>query len=304
MTADTHVFSGAAARGATRVLIAGSERGQLFHELMRCVPGGVEARALSADGERVDVTDAARVARLVEDIQPHAIINAAAWTGVDTAESEADAARRVNVDGARNLAAAAESVGAHFSHVSTDFVFGPGNGSPFAIDAPTGPMSVYGHTKLDGEIAVRDACPGAAIVRTAWVYSSHGSNFVKTMLRLMAERDELGVIADQVGSPTWARSLAEALWQAATLRSSGMFHWTGAGVASWYDFAVAIRDEARALDLLDSDVRVKPLTTAEYPTPAARPPYSVMELGSTCAALGLTPTHWREDLRAMLRELT
>jgi len=188
--------------------------------------------------------------------------------------------------------------------VSTDFVFGPGDGSPFATDAATAPMGVYGQTKLDGEMAVRKACPDAAIVRTAWVYSSHGNNFVKTMLRLMNDRDEIGVVADQIGSPTWAKSLAQALWSATEQRASGTFHWTGAGAASWYDFAVAILEEGRTLGLVSRDVDVRPLSTAEYPTPASRPAYSVMDLVSTRAALGLNPSHWRADLRAMLGELT
>ena len=287
-----------------RVLIAGSARGQLYHELMRTVPKGVEAIALADGGERVDIARRDVVHGLVNDVAPDAIINAAAWTGVDTAESEIEAARRVNVDGARNLAEAAQSVGAWFAHVSTDFVFGPGDGRPFATDAATAPMGAYGQTKLEGEQAVLAACPAAAIVRTAWVYSSHGNNFVKTMLRLMNDRDEIGVVADQVGSPTWAHSLAEALWCAAGQRASGVFHWTGAGVATWYDFAVAVLEEARAMGLVSRDVRVKALTTEEFPTPAVRPPFSVMSLASTRATLGIDPSHWREDLRTMLGELT
>lgn len=286
-----------------RVVIAGSPRGQLFHELMRSAPAGVEAVALAEGGHRVDVTDRDAVVACLDKLQPDAIINASAWTGVDTAETDAEAARRVNVDGARHLAEAAQSLGAHFSHVSTDFVFGPGDGRPFATDAATGPMGVYGQTKLDGELAVRDAVASSAIVRTAWVYSSHGNNFVKTMLRLMNDRDEIGVIADQVGSPTWAHALAKALWRASERRVEGTFHWTGAGVASWYDFALAVYEEGKARGLVQRDVIVKPLTTAEYPTPAARPPYSVMDLVSTRTTLDLNPSHWRDDLRAMLGEL-
>jgi len=287
-----------------RIAIAGSERGQLFHELRRTCPADVELVALSGpDGQRLDIRDAEAVRRAFEAVQPQALINAAAWTAVDRAEHEPDAARAVNADGAAHLAAAAAAVGAHVVQVSTDFVFGDSDGRPFPTDAPTAPLGVYGQTKLEGEERVRQAAPQAAIIRTAWVYSSHGQNFVKSMLRLMRERDELGVVADQIGSPTWARSLAQACWAAAVQRVSGTLHWSGAGVASWYDFALAIRDESLALGLLQRATPVRPLATHEYPTPAARPAYSVMELGPSGAALGLQPAHWRADLVRMLGEL-
>ena len=200
---------------------------------------------------------------------------------------------------------AAAAIGAHMVHVSTDFVFGESDGRPFATDAPPSPLGVYGRSKLDGERRVLDAAPNAAILRTSWVHSAHGQNFVKSMLRLMAERDELGVVADQIGAPTWAHSLGRACWAAATGRVPGTLHWSGAGVASWYDFSQAIRDEAIALGLLDdSAATVRPLATHEYPTPAARPAYSVLELGPSAAALGLQPDHWRADLVRMLGELT
>jgi dTDP-4-dehydrorhamnose reductase len=166
-------------------------------------------------------------------------------------------------------------------------------------------VSVYGKTKLAGERILADKLPDSSlVVRTAWVYSSHGANFVKTMLRLMKERGEVGVIADQIGSPTWANALARALWSAAEQRAAGVMHWTGAGAASWYDFAVAIAEEAHQLGLLDKNVTINPLTTEQYPTPAARPHYSVLELTRTWNQLGIKAAHWREDLRTMLKELT
>ncbi|MFT4726689.1 MAG: dTDP-4-dehydrorhamnose reductase, partial [Granulosicoccus sp.] len=179
------------------------------------------------------------------------------------------------------------------------------DGSPFVENANVDPVSVYGKTKLAGEKILADSIPDTAlVVRTAWVYSSHGGNFVKTMLRLMNERGEVGVIADQIGSPTWANALARALWTAAEQRAVGVMHWTGAGAGSWYDFAVAIAEEAHQLGLLPANITINPLTTEQYPTPAARPHYSVLELTRTWNQLGIKAVHWREDLRAMLKELT
>jgi len=287
-----------------RVAVAGSPRGQLFHELGRTRPADVELLPLSGGaGERLDIRDADAVRAAVETLAPDALINAAAWTAVDGAEADPEGARAVNATGAGHLAAAAAAVGAHMVHVSTDFVFGASDGRPFAIDAPTGPLSVYGRTKLEGERLVRKEAPDATVLRTAWVYSSHGQNFVKSMLRLMGERDELGVVVDQIGAPTWAYPLAGACWAAATGRVSGTLHWSGAGVASWYDFAQAIRDEATALGLLENAARVRPIATHEYPLPAPRPAYSVLEIAPSAAALGLQPDHWRADLVRMLGEL-
>lgn len=285
-----------------KVFVTGSSRGQLHWELLRTAPADVELLGLS---ERMDITDSVAFKDAINTLQPDVIINAAAYTAVDTAESEPALAESVNAHAVQNIADAALQQGAHVLHVSTDFVFGPGNGAPFAVDAEVAPVSVYGKTKLAGEQALRSTLPDSSLVlRTAWVYSSHGNNFVKTMLRLMNERGEVGVIADQTGSPTWARSLAQALWQAARQRANGIMHWTGAGVASWYDFAVAIQEEAQLLGLLDREVTVNPLTTEQYPTPAARPNYSVMELTTTWQQLGMQSRHWRTDLRTMLKELS
>lgn len=285
-----------------KAFITGSSRGQLHWELSRTVPENVELLSL---GERLDISDAAAVRDAIAQLQPDVIINAAAYTAVDKAESEPEKARAVNTDGVESLALAAQATGAHLLHVSTDFVFGPGNGAPFTEESSVAPVSVYGQTKLAGEQVLQRLMPDTSLcVRTAWVYSSHGNNFVKTMLRLMNERGELGVIADQVGSPTWANALARALWHAAARKSSGMMHWTGAGVASWYDFAMAIHEEGRSLGLIDRDVQIKPLTSDQYPTPAARPHYSVLELTRTWQALDLHANHWRSDLRTMLKELT
>jgi len=285
-----------------RVFITGSDSGQLHWELLRTKPSTVTLLQLP---ERLDITDRVKVLDAITKLSPDVIINAAAYTAVDKAESDVEAAEAVNTHAVETLGIAAAKVKAHLIHVSTDFVFGTGDGSPFTEDAGVDPVSVYGKTKLAGEKILTDVLPDSSLViRTAWVYSSHGANFVKTMLRLMKERGEVGVIADQIGSPTWAKALAMAIWSAAEQRAVGIMHWTGAGAASWYDFAVAIAEEGYELGLLDANVIVNPLTTEQYPTPAARPHYSVLELTRTWNQLGIKAAHWRDDLRTMLKELT
>ena len=285
-----------------QVLLTGSERGQLFWELKRCKPENV---TLIIPEPRLDITDEAAVTQCVTDTTPDVIINAAAYTAVDKAESDAEGAYAVNEHAVSYLANAAKSVGAHLIHVSTDFVFGDVTATPVLPSFPVDPISVYGKSKLAGERQLQSILPKSSLlVRTAWVYSSHGNNFVKTMLRLMKERGEVGVIADQIGTPTWANSLARALWQGANLRSTGVMHWTDAGAASWYDFAQAIMEEGLALGLLDKPATVNPLRTDQYPTPAARPSYSVLELTSTWDSLDMQAAHWRVELRNMMRELT
>ncbi|PLY16396.1 MAG: dTDP-4-dehydrorhamnose reductase [Sedimenticola sp.] len=284
-----------------KVLVAGSG-GQLGSELQRTVPAGVTLLAPPEVG--FDLTDAAQVQSLINSLDPDWIINAAAYTAVDKAEEDPDSAYAVNRDGAGLLASAAASSGARLLHISTDFVFNGQKGSPYLVGDQPDPLGVYGASKQAGDEVVSkilgDRC---AIIRTAWVYSSLGNNFVKTMLRLMGERDQLGIVADQIGSPTWANSLARACWRAVLSDLSGMHHWTDAGVASWYDFAVAIHEEASALGLLPKPCVVKPIRTEDYPTPAARPAYSVLDKTPTWQALGLEGEHWRSALRKMLAEL-
>jgi dTDP-4-dehydrorhamnose reductase len=284
-----------------KVLITGAN-GQLGWELRRSAPDGVVLEA--ADRGSIDIAApglAARVAALAPDL----IINAAAYTAVDRAESEAQLAHAVNADGAAVLAAAARSVGARLLHVSTDFVFDGSASRPYAPDSPTSPLGVYGASKLRGEERVLEESAGdALILRTAWVYSAHGNNFVKTMLRLMRERERVGVVADQVGTPSWARLLAGALWDAALQPGlRGILHWTDLGVASWYDFAVAIQEEACARGMLERAVPVEPIRTEDYPTPARRPAYSVLDKSATLQQLNAPRQHWRVALRGMLDDL-
>lgn len=281
-----------------KVLVTGAG-GQLGRALVARAPAGVTVTAATSGD--LDIADREAVLTLAARETPELILNAAAYTAVDQAESEPDRAAAVNDTGTANLVAAAQASGARLAHVSTDFVFGGEAGRAYAVDAPTQPLGVYGATKLAGERHLR---PGDLCVRTAWVYAAQGRNFVNTMLRLMAEREELGVVADQIGSPTSADDLADALWRLALGGAAGTFHYTNSGVASWYDFAVAIRDEAVGLGLLpETAARVKPIATAAYPTPARRPAYSVLDGTKAAAFLGAAAPHWRHALVTVLRQV-
>ena len=284
-----------------KALITGAA-GQVGRMLLETRPEDVEA--IACTHVDLDVADAAAVRERILRERPALIVNAAAYTAVDKAESEPEAAHAINAEGPRHLAAAAREVGARLVHLSTDFVFDGQSSTPYRPDAPTNPLGVYGRTKRDGEAAVCGILPDRAVlVRTAWVYAAQGANFMHTMLRLMRTRGEVAVVADQVGTPTAARALAQVLWQiAARPEIHGIHHWTDAGVASWYDFAVAIAEEGAALGLLSPSVSVRPIATEEYPTAARRPPYSVLEKRSL-ASLGLAPRHWRARLREVMREL-
>lgn len=282
-------------------LITGAA-GQLGCELQATAPAGVRVVALDRHG--LDITDPEAVRRVFGELRPDVVLNAAAYTAVDRAEEEEALALAINAEGPGHLAAACASTGTALIHVSTDFVFAGDSGHPYLPDAPTGPQGAYGRSKLAGERAVQRAHPRAMIVRTGWVYSSFGSNFVKTMLRLMRERDTLSVVCDQVGTPTWARGLATALWSAVDQPLlQGVYHWSDAGVCSWYDFAVAIAEEATALGLLRQLPVVQPIPASAYPTPARRPACSVLDKQSTWEALQRVPPHWRVQLRSMLQTL-
>jgi dTDP-4-dehydrorhamnose reductase len=252
----------------------------------------------------LDVTDEQATVYRVRQDAPDVILNAAAYTAVDRAESEPELAHRVNGAGPRHLALAAREAGARLIHISTDFVFDGQAGVPYRPDAPTNPLGVYGLTKREGEKAVLETLPEhSVILRTAWVYASWSHNFLRTMLRIMDAKGSVRVVADQIGTPTSARSLAETLWKLVEMpQVVGLHHWTDAGVASWYDFAVAIAEEAAHLRLLPANITVTPIATHEYPTPARRPSYSVLDTTSL-VTLGIVPLHWRKRLRAVLGEL-
>lgn len=280
-----------------KALIVGSG-GQLGRALGATAPVGVQV--IGHDRAALDISDPAAVEAAVAAAKPDILFNAAAYTAVDKAEGDEAAALAINATAVGVLADAARRHGAHFVHVSTDFVFDGLDGVPYAPDSPTAPLGAYGRTKLAGEQAAGD---DALIVRTAWVYGLTGGNFVRTMLRLMAERPEVRVVADQIGTPTYAPGLAAALWTLAEKRVRGIHHYTDSGVASWYDFAVAIQEEALAAGLLDRAVPVLPIATADFPTPARRPHFSVLDKASTFTALGAPAPHWRTQLRRMIEDI-
>jgi dTDP-4-dehydrorhamnose reductase len=280
-----------------KALIVGAN-GQLGRALQATAPASVDVHAHDVD--TLDITDAGAIAACLSNVRPDVVLNAAAYTAVDKAESEEPVARLVNATAVGLLAEGAQRVGARFVHVSTDFVFDGEAGVPYAPDTSPRPLGVYGRTKLEGE---RLAGPDALIVRTAWVYAPTGGNFVRTMLRLMAERPEIRVVADQIGTPTYAPGLAAVLWALAGKGVTGIHHHTDSGAASWYDFAVAIQEEALAIGLLAKAVPVIPIATADFPTPGRRPHYSVLDKSSTIAALGGPAPHWRSNLRLMLDEI-
>jgi dTDP-4-dehydrorhamnose reductase len=244
-----------------------------------------------------DITDARMFADVTRKFRPDVVVNAAAYTAVDRAESDGDVAMAVNCEGARNVARAAASVGAPVVHLSTDYVFNGEGGSPYEPDAKTDPVSVYGKTKLAGEVAVQAENPNHVIVRTSWVFSHRGSNFVRTMLRLGAERDEVRVVEDQIGRPTSATDLASALLIVARAIAenpalAGVYHFANAGETSWFRFAEEIFEQARALGERHTP-RIVPIPTSEFPTPARRPAYSVLDTSSFSGNFGTEPRSWQ-----------
>jgi dTDP-4-dehydrorhamnose reductase len=277
--------------------------GQLAHEIMR-LAGDDTVHCLGRDD--INILDAVSLASVLNRFQPEGIINASAYTAVDKAESDQSNAYALNQTAVANLATYAKQHHCHLVHVSTDYVFGGDKGAPYQVDDSYHPQGVYGASKAAGEKALLDIYSQAScILRASWVYSNHGNNFVKTMLRLMAEKPELGVIDDQIGTPTWARDLAKACIYAIKNRISGVHHWTDNGVASWYDFAVAIQSLALEKGLLTHAIPIKPISSASYPTSAKRPHYSVLDKSTlTTEFIGLVPQYWRKALSDMLDELT
>ncbi len=285
-----------------KTLLLGAN-GQLGRELIATRPP--ECDLVSCDRHALDICDADAVARVFATEDPAVVINAAAYTGVDKAESEPAQAQAVNADAVENLARGARQAGSRLIHISTDFVFDGNRDRPYLPADQTSGLGVYGRTKLAGERAVLEFAGDLGVVlRTAWLYSAYGHNFVKTMLRLMAERETLNVVDDQRGAPTWARGLAEVIWLLARRPElHGIYHWTDGCEASWYEFAQSISDQARTVGLLQKPVTINPVGTEQYPTPAQRPAYSVLDCSATVSALGVVQQPWPQQLVAMLEEL-
>jgi dTDP-4-dehydrorhamnose reductase len=278
------------------------KNGQLSWELQRTVPDICELVVFGS--ATCDIRNRGAVDDIIAETAPDLIINTAAYTAVDLAEEEQDQAFAVNSTGVANLARAAVNSDIRLVHISTDFVFDGRKSSPYFPEDTPNPLGVYGESKLEGEAQIaKELADNSLVIRTSWLYSAHGNNFVKTMLRLMGERDALSVVADQVGSPTWANGLAETIWLAVQKKTVGLHHWTDSGVASWYDFAVAIYEEALILGLIKKELEILPIRSDNYPTPARRPSYSVLDTGSIHDALDKTSPHWRVNLRKMLREV-
>lgn len=296
-----------------RILLVGAQ-GQVGQEIAKALAPWPALGTVTAVGRQsLDLTDLDAIAQKVTTLQPTLIINAAAYTAVDQAESEPELAYRINAEAPKALAQSAAACGAALIHLSTDYVFAGTAGSPRTEEDATGPVSVYGKTKLAGEVAIRQTLDAHIILRTAWVYGAWGKgNFLKTMLRLGKERDTLSVVSDQVGSPTWAKDIAETIAQISirlcdeannlATEIPGTYHFTNSGVASWYDFALTIFEEAEKLGIALKVKTVNPITTADYPTPATRPPYSVLNCQKIAKTLGCNAPYWRDSLRTMLKD--
>ncbi|XGB41158.1 MAG: dTDP-4-dehydrorhamnose reductase [Nodosilinea sp. LVE1205-7] len=293
-----------------RILLTGKD-GQLGHDLQAQLSPGHEVIAYGRD--TLDLEDSEAIRQTIYQVRPQVIVNAAAYTAVDRAESEPDKAHAINARAPQVMAEAAQALQSAMVHVSTDYVFDGQHNVPYQEEDETNPLGVYGYSKLLGEQGVQQFCDRHVILRTAWVYGVGGrGSFVKTMLRLGAEREELRVVVDQVGTPTWSGDLAQAIDKfivglcphlPGQQPIVGTYHFTNSGAISWYDFAVAIFEEAGLLGFPLILQRVIPITTAEYPTVARRPAYSVLSGQKTTAVLGAPAPHWRQGLRSMLCQL-
>lgn len=280
------------------ILITGC-KGQLGNEIQLLEKTNPQYIYFNTDVDELDITDADAVSRYIDNNQIDGIVNCAAYTAVDKAEDNEELCTRLNAEAPAYLAAAIDRKNGWMIQISTDYVFDGTNHTPYTEDEDTCPNSVYGRTKLVGEFNVLKLCQRSMIIRTAWLYSTFGNNFVKTMLRLGKEKSELGVIFDQIGTPTYAHDLAVAIFMAINKGIvPGIYHFTNEGVTSWYDFTKAIHRLANI-----KDCHVRPLHTSEYPTPAARPHYSVLDKTKIKQTYGLDIPHWEESLEVCIRRL-
>ena len=281
-----------------KILITGCN-GQLGNEMQLLEKENPQHNYFNTDVAELDITDEAAIVKFVEDNEIDGIVNCAAYTAVDKAEDNQELCRKLNTVAPGYLAAAVEKRGGWMIQISTDYVFDGTNHTPYTEDEPTCPNSVYGSTKLEGEQAAQKGCKRTMIIRTAWLYSTFGNNFVKTMIRLGKEKPELGVIFDQIGTPTYARDLAVAIFAAINQGVvPGIYHFSNEGVISWYDFTKAIHRIAGI-----TTCHVRPLHTAEYPTPANRPHYSVLDKTKIKQTYNLEIPYWEESLAQCIAKL-
>jgi len=284
-----------------RALVTGSG-GQLGQALRLGAPPEVTVRAVTH--AELDIADDVAVRSLVREVRPTIVINSAAYTRVDDAETDPTGAERVNAVGPAILARACREAGAWLLHVSTDYVFDGEQNNPYSSTATPRPLSVYGKTKLAGEVAVRRELPTHSILaRTSWLYSAGHRNFLTRMLQRMKDGEEIRVVCDQIGVPTSAYGLTQALWFLSLRRASGIYHWCDSGVASWYDFAVAIAEEGVEFGVLSRVPSIVPVSSSEYSVVAPRPRYSVLDKRDTEGLLGYRAPHWRVSLRETLHSL-
>lgn len=281
----------------TKILVTGAN-GQLGSELRLLHQDYPELNFVFTDIEELDITKEQGVIDYFQKHMYDVCINCAAYTAVDKAEEERALSDLINVSGSKNLALGCKSVGATMIQISTDFVFNGKASYPLSEDDETDPVNYYGWSKLKGEKAVSETLEEFFILRTSWLYSSFGSNFVKTMMRLSETKDELNIIADQIGTPTYARDLAKAILEVIRQKKSfGIYHYSNEGVASWYDFTTSV------FEYTGVRTKVHPIKTEQYPTPAKRPSYSVMDKSKFRSTFGLEIPHWRESLKDCLKEM-
>jgi dTDP-4-dehydrorhamnose reductase len=291
----------------TQVVLVGAD-GQLGKTLAKLWPGSSLANfstLICLDRSQLDITDTAQIDEKLKELNPDIIINAAAYTQVDGAETDRAAAFAVNEQGVRNLALWARKSGSWIIHISTDFVFDGAASSPYQERQATAPLGVYGESKLAGERALQEIVPQRSlIIRTSWLYSEYGRNFLKIMLSLMADREELGIVSDQIGSPSSTHSLSNLIFAIISQQpESGIFHWCDGAAISWFDFAEEIQKQALNVGLLSRQAKLRPIGTEEYPTPATRPAYSVLDRSKALAAFSPATQEWKQELALVLKEL-
>ena len=284
-----------------KIIVTGCN-GQLGRAINQIYENSTEFECVNTDVAELDITNIDAVTKMVAEVKPYAIINCAAHTNVDACETDVDNAYKINAIGPRNLAIACEKIGAKFVQVSTDYVFGAEGNTPRSENMPTNPLGVYGCTKLHGEQAIAEVGAKAIIIRTAWLYSEFGNNFLKTMLRLTAEKESLNVVFDQVGTPTYAGDLAMAIFSIIEgnkyIGNEGVYHFSNEGVCSWYDFAQEIASAMR-----HDKCKINPCHSSEFPSKVTRPPYSVLDKSKIKQTFGIEIPHWRDSMIYCLKRI-